>query len=275
MSSPAAGKSAIMLAGNGNSSPLKEGRKRAVEDEVDGSPAVKKTCVDEDAISRSQSPDTSSLFDLSGDMSWATSMSTEPDATTTTASIAPITRPRSLTREQAREKAEILRLRLGLASYKLRTGQTSIPLSQLQPKPLPRRPNTHVRSQSLNSIRLHNSNTPSQQQQKQQQKEQLLLLHQSSQESADLLLLPTGDTTEEAESSSQSDSTPASASAPAPIASASAQALEPADRASARDAAAAAAAVITGLQPSLLPDSRIATAGKAAAVAALSLSMGQ
>ncbi|GAB0144548.1 hypothetical protein EsHS_00005018 [Epichloe bromicola] len=38
------------------------------------------------------------------------------------------------------EKAEILRLRLGLASYKLRTGQTGIPLADLQHKPLPPRP---------------------------------------------------------------------------------------------------------------------------------------
>lgn len=32
---------------------------------------------------------------------------------------------------------EILRLRLGLASYKLRTGQTSVPLDDLQARPLP------------------------------------------------------------------------------------------------------------------------------------------
>ncbi len=37
------------------------------------------------------------------------------------------------------QKAEILRLRLGLASYKLRTGQVSIPLADLQAKPLPAR----------------------------------------------------------------------------------------------------------------------------------------
>lgn len=35
------------------------------------------------------------------------------------------------------QKAEILRLRLGLASYKLRTGQTAVPLADLQPRPLP------------------------------------------------------------------------------------------------------------------------------------------
>lgn len=37
------------------------------------------------------------------------------------------------------QRAEILRLRLGLASYKLRTGQTSVPLANLQAKPLPPR----------------------------------------------------------------------------------------------------------------------------------------
>lgn len=35
------------------------------------------------------------------------------------------------------QKAEILRLRLGLANYKLRTGQTDVPLEQLQVRPLP------------------------------------------------------------------------------------------------------------------------------------------
>jgi hypothetical protein len=87
-------------------------------------------------------------------------MATEPD--NAASPIAPvITRPRALTREEAREvrppllalshcirnmvltllpqKAQILRLRLGLASYKVRTGQTSVPLADLQMKPLPPR----------------------------------------------------------------------------------------------------------------------------------------
>lgn len=42
----------------------------------------------------------------------------------------------SLTREQARQKAEILRLRLGLARYKVRTGQTDVPLERLQRRPV-------------------------------------------------------------------------------------------------------------------------------------------
>jgi hypothetical protein len=37
------------------------------------------------------------------------------------------------------QKAEILRLRLGLASYKFRTGQTTIPLADLQRRPIPAR----------------------------------------------------------------------------------------------------------------------------------------
>ena len=37
-----------------------------------------------------------------------------------------------LTREQARRRAEVLRLRLGLAGYKVRTGQQDVPLERLQ-----------------------------------------------------------------------------------------------------------------------------------------------
>ncbi|KAH7329368.1 hypothetical protein B0I35DRAFT_473981 [Stachybotrys elegans] len=125
------------------SSPLRdaEGRKRhALAETSDASPAAKKTCRerDEDSRSRSHSPDTSSVFDTSaGDASWATT-ATEPD--NMAEPVAPvITRPRALTREEAREKAQILRLRLGLASYKVRTGQTSVPLADLQMKPLPPR----------------------------------------------------------------------------------------------------------------------------------------
>ncbi|KAB5558293.1 hypothetical protein GE09DRAFT_1118636 [Coniochaeta sp. 2T2.1] len=91
---------------------------------------------------QSASPEPSSVFDTSAlDTSQATNI-TEPDVVAITAAAAaavstlgPIprspTRPR-LTREKAREKAEILKLRLGLASYKLRTNQTDIPLDQLE-----------------------------------------------------------------------------------------------------------------------------------------------
>ncbi|UKZ51536.1 hypothetical protein TrVGV298_005296 [Trichoderma virens] len=151
-----------------------KGKKRTAEKDggevVDESPEPKKTCVDGATRSRSPSLETSSLFDSSaGDASWTTT--TEPDimAATTAATLLAGTRPRALTREQAREKAEILRLRLGLAGYKLRTGQTSVPLSELQRKPLPpsnttttrRRANTiahaartktHSRVRSVDSI---------------------------------------------------------------------------------------------------------------------------
>ncbi|KAL7921949.1 hypothetical protein ACQKWADRAFT_293977 [Trichoderma austrokoningii] len=120
-----------MLSTPSATSPLRQspekGTKRAAEG-ADESPEAKKTCVDGTAQSRSPSIESSSLFDTSaGDASWATAP-TEPDTAT---------RPRALTREQAREKAEILRLRLSLAGYKLRTGQTAIPLSELQRRPLP------------------------------------------------------------------------------------------------------------------------------------------
>ncbi|KAJ6446667.1 whi5 like domain-containing protein [Purpureocillium lavendulum] len=107
--------------------------------------SAKKPRLDEDAlqhhqqrVSRSHSPDSVSVFDTSageGDSSWATA-ATEPDHV----AAAMLARPRprsSLTREQAREKAEILRLRLGLASYKVRTGQVAVPLADLRHLPLP------------------------------------------------------------------------------------------------------------------------------------------
>ncbi|KAG6041355.1 hypothetical protein E4U41_004765 [Claviceps citrina] len=129
------------------------GTKRPAEDTC--SPGNKRTCTrEEDARlrrSRTSSPSASSIFDTSaaeGDASWATT-TTEPDVVGAVVADAPALlapRPRgSMTREQAREKAEILRLRLGLASYKLRTGQTGVPLADLQRKPLP--PRSPVRGQ--------------------------------------------------------------------------------------------------------------------------------
>ncbi|KAL7819345.1 hypothetical protein V8C44DRAFT_317777 [Trichoderma aethiopicum] len=137
-----------LLASSDNSTPAVEGesaggKKRGVEDDgedvVDGSPAAKKACVDGSTRSSSPSVETSSLFDSS-------TMTT----TTTTTEPTPATRPRALTREQAREKAEILRLRLGLAGYKLRTGQTSVPLSELKHKPLPP-PSTNLTRRRANT----------------------------------------------------------------------------------------------------------------------------
>ncbi|KAI2601902.1 hypothetical protein GGR54DRAFT_578662 [Hypoxylon sp. NC1633] len=89
---------------------------------------------------RSGSPDdsSSSIFDTSVvDTSLATT-TTEPDVEMVAAT-PPVAhrQPRAMTREEARQRAETLRLRLGLASYKVRTGQTDVPLQQLKVKPLP------------------------------------------------------------------------------------------------------------------------------------------
>ncbi|KAM5366698.1 hypothetical protein ACJZ2D_010374 [Fusarium nematophilum] len=150
------------------SSPVKmaiEGRKRLLEMEgaAGSSPAGKKPCLgrDEDASERSASPDVSSVFDTSAnDASWATAATedamTFTTATTitipTTTSAPPVldatassleqrpARRTTFTRQQVREtpqKAEILRLRLSLANYKVRTGQTTVPLADLQRRPLP------------------------------------------------------------------------------------------------------------------------------------------
>ncbi|KAM3515187.1 hypothetical protein MY11210_001199 [Beauveria gryllotalpidicola] len=90
------------------------------------------------ARSRTHSPDASSIFDTSAaeDATWLTA-ATEPDVVAAQTPPMVVARPGALTREQAREKVEILRLRLGLASYKLRTGQVSVPLADLQARPLP------------------------------------------------------------------------------------------------------------------------------------------
>ncbi|ESU12775.1 hypothetical protein FGSG_06654 [Fusarium graminearum PH-1] len=109
-----------------------EGRKRLLD--IEGSaPAAKKACLgrDEDASVRSASPDVSSVFDTSAnDASWVTTTSDHDTA------------PPAATR------AETLRLRLSLANYKVRTGQTTVPLSELQQRPLPRESPRVVRVQS-------------------------------------------------------------------------------------------------------------------------------
>ncbi|OTB02271.1 hypothetical protein M426DRAFT_200464 [Hypoxylon sp. CI-4A] len=85
----------------------------------------------------SDSPDESSLLDNSAmDTSQATVI-TEPDVEGAAPTPpAPPRRQLSMSREEARRKAELLRLRLGLASYKVRTGQTDVPLDQLKMKPM-------------------------------------------------------------------------------------------------------------------------------------------
>ncbi|KAI8671620.1 hypothetical protein NW754_006036 [Fusarium falciforme] len=140
-------------------SPVKmaiEGRKRLLEMEsaAAASPAGKKACLgrDEDASERSNSPDVSSVFDTSAnDASWATA-ATEHDGAATTVARTSTSAPASpapsrgtLTRQQVRQRAETLRLRLSLANYKLRTGQTAVPLAELQRRPLLPRA-IHVRS---------------------------------------------------------------------------------------------------------------------------------
>ncbi|KAI0834440.1 hypothetical protein F5Y06DRAFT_154388 [Hypoxylon sp. FL0890] len=96
---------------------------------------------DRDSVDEGQQPESpdeeSSIFDNSViDTSQATTI-TEPDAEVAAPTPpAPPRQQRAMTREEARIKAETLRLRLGLASYKVRTGQTDLPLDQLKVKPL-------------------------------------------------------------------------------------------------------------------------------------------
>ncbi|KAI1353170.1 hypothetical protein F5Y01DRAFT_278061, partial [Xylaria sp. FL0043] len=94
---------------------------------------------------RSTSPEDLSLFDNSTIENSQVTVISEPDVeTTVTPAVAPAVpgnRPRhgSMTREEARKKAEIIRLRLGLAGYKVKTNQTDVPLDKLQVRPLPGR----------------------------------------------------------------------------------------------------------------------------------------
>ncbi|KAK1729704.1 hypothetical protein CaCOL14_006664 [Colletotrichum acutatum] len=88
---------------------------------------------------RSASPaDTSAVFDTSAmDTSQNTTILTEPDAEQQARTVPPPRPRRLLTREEARQKARILRLKLGLANYKLQTGQENVPLDKLEVKPRP------------------------------------------------------------------------------------------------------------------------------------------
>lgn len=148
--------------------------------------------VDEDEPSASQptagrrsiSPDTSSVFDTSGMNTSQDTTITEPDTdapiTITTTATAPASTPSSVTetpsslppppppprrvptREEFRQKAEILRLRLSLATYKVKTGQTDVPLDKLQVRPVPgmARHRTPLPSMSAHTIQ---RSTPAQQ----------------------------------------------------------------------------------------------------------------
>ncbi|KAK2039892.1 hypothetical protein LZ31DRAFT_63964 [Colletotrichum somersetense] len=100
---------------------------------------------------RSASPDTPPVFDNSAmDMSQEnTTVLTEPDAEQT-ARVQPPARPRRLlTREEARQKARILRLKLGLANYKLQTGQENVPLDRLEVKQRPGQQRKTTRESAL------------------------------------------------------------------------------------------------------------------------------
>ncbi|GKT80546.1 cyclin-dependent kinase protein, partial [Colletotrichum tofieldiae] len=106
---------------------------------------------------RSASPDTSSVFDNSAmDTSQEnTTMLTEPDAEQA-ARVLPPPRPRRLlTREEARQKARILRLKLGLANYKLQTGQENVPLDRLEVKPRPGQSREMTRERALPRVTVH------------------------------------------------------------------------------------------------------------------------
>ncbi|KAM4057117.1 whi5 like domain-containing protein [Hirsutella rhossiliensis] len=170
------------------------GTKRQADAEgMDVSPAAKKACLGRDEPrSRSHSPDTSSVFDTSvADASWATmtTTTTEPDLLDRAAPPA-----RRLTREQAREKVEILRLRLGLASYKLRTGQTTVPLADLQPRPLPPRRTVRVQSPPTPSQDSSSSSLSIPQQQRRPSSQLQQLQHDPQQHQPSLDAAPTATT---------------------------------------------------------------------------------
>lgn len=158
--------------------PLAAGSKRCAGD---AGPAAKRACP-----SPALSPDGSSVFDAS----WATAATAATVPDEQPGPWAP-TPARRLTREQAREvrfsalpfpsfsspppplpqgasrltrpeqKVDLLRLRLGLASYKLRPGQTAVPLADLQPRPLPPRATGRERSAAVPSRRVARSSTSS------------------------------------------------------------------------------------------------------------------
>ncbi|KAI1821788.1 hypothetical protein F4861DRAFT_441754 [Xylaria intraflava] len=102
---------------------------------------------------RSASPEDPSVFDSSTmDSSHVTTI-TEPEVENSATAPAPppvTVESRhhrvTMTREEARRKAEILRLRLGLASYKVKTNQADVPLEKLQVRPLPGKVSKQTRS---------------------------------------------------------------------------------------------------------------------------------
>lgn len=93
--------------------------------------ADENTCTQQDREC-SASPEPSSIFDSSAIDTSQVTCTTEPDADALVQSPPRLSHRPTITREEARQKAETLRLRLGLAGYKLRTGQVDVPLERLQ-----------------------------------------------------------------------------------------------------------------------------------------------
>ncbi|KAM0818480.1 hypothetical protein AB5N19_04292 [Seiridium cardinale] len=111
-------------------------RQRILASSLDPAMAIESTPAKQDRDC-SASPEPSSVFDNSiVDTSQAT-CATEPDTDALVPSPPRPPRRPTITREEARQKAEILRLRLGLAGYKLRTGQENVPLERLEVRRAP------------------------------------------------------------------------------------------------------------------------------------------
>ncbi|KAI1654516.1 hypothetical protein F4813DRAFT_202835 [Daldinia decipiens] len=127
--------------------PTKKQRLSVGEEEIERMPIDEEHCPERDSPreeterqqSKSLEQEESLLDNSTMDITGETTV-TEPDievvAPAPPTPPAPTRRRSTMTREEARQKAEMLRLRLGLASYKVRTGQTDVSLEQLEAKSL-------------------------------------------------------------------------------------------------------------------------------------------
>ncbi|KAG6365320.1 hypothetical protein INS49_006929 [Diaporthe citri] len=161
------------------------GRQQTVQNNDENDPPASQPTTTGDR--RSVSPDASSLFDVSGMNTSQDTTITEPDidapitatATAPAASTLPAAAPTSSlpntlasppppqtrrisTREELKQKTEILKLRLSLANYKVQTGQVDVPLDRLQVRPVPgmTRRRTPLPSMSAHTVE---RSTPAQQ----------------------------------------------------------------------------------------------------------------
>ncbi|OTB11939.1 hypothetical protein K445DRAFT_321653 [Daldinia sp. EC12] len=127
--------------------PAKKPRLSVSEEEIKNIPIDEERRSERDSpreeVERRQSEpreEESSLLDNSVIDTTQDTVVTEPDTEVVESAPpippAPSRRRSTMTREEARQKAETLRLRLGLASYKVRTGQTDVSLEQLEAKSL-------------------------------------------------------------------------------------------------------------------------------------------